>query len=85
LVYSLWRLLATVHLEYGENSARRCDSPMSPHIPYTSVHALERSLIHTSVFLHTMSASLYLRSSLFLIRHSATGIIIPSLIWDRQK
>jgi len=27
----------------SENSAHTCDSPMSPHMPYTSVHALERS------------------------------------------
>jgi len=45
-VYSLWRLLATVHLKYdNENSAHTPDSLMSPHMPYTStsVHALERS------------------------------------------
>jgi len=82
-VYSLWRLLATVHLKYSENSARTCDSHMSPHMPSTSAHALEHSLVHTSVFLHTMSASFYPRSSLFLTQHSTTGIIIPSLIWDR--
>jgi len=43
-VYSLWRLLVTVHLKYdSESSARTCDSPMSPHMLYTSVLALERS------------------------------------------
>ena len=84
-VYSLWRLLATAHLKYSEDSARTCDSPMSPHMPYTSVHALEHSFVHTSVSVHTMSASLCLSSSLFLIQRSTTGIITPSLIWDRQK
>jgi len=84
-VYSQWRTLATAHLKYSEDSARTCGSPVSPHMPYTSVHALERSFVHTSVFLHTMSASLCLSSSLFLIQRSTTGIIIPSLIWDRQK
>ena len=46
---------------------------------YTSAHALERSLVHTSVFLHTMCASPCLRSFLLLIQRSTIGIIIPSL------
>jgi len=38
--------------------------------PYTSAHSLERSLVHTSVFLHHMCASCCLRSSLLLIQCS---------------
>jgi len=52
---------------------------MSLHFPYTSVHALERSLVHASVFRHPVCASLYMRSSLLRIQHSITGIIIPSV------
>ena len=57
-------------------------SPMSPYIPMYSIRScptVEGLLVHTSVFLHTMCASLCLRSALFLIQHSTTGIIILSL------
>jgi len=52
---------------------------MSLHMPYTSVHALERSLVHASVFRHPVCTSLCMRSSLLRIQHSITGIIIPSV------
>ena len=42
-----------------------------------SIHALERSLVHTSVFLHTMCAP-FACEFLLLIEHSTAGIIIPS-------
>jgi len=45
---------------------------------HTSVHALERSPVHTSVFLHQVCASGCLRSSPLLIQGSTTGIIIQS-------
>jgi len=51
-------------------------------MPYTSVHALERSLVHTSMFLHTCPRFPLPALSLLLMQCSSTGIIIPSTVWD---
>jgi len=47
-------LLATAHLKYDiiVKTLLVHMQLMCPHMPYLSVHALERSLVHTSVFLH---------------------------------
>jgi len=67
-LYVLWRLLARFTLS-SESSAR-----------LSSIHALEPSLVHTSVFLHTCVRFPLPPLSLLLMQCSTTGIIIPS-IW----
>ena len=47
-------------------------------MPYTSVLALERLLVHTSVFLHTCERFPLPALSPLLTQCSATGIIMPS-------
>ena len=74
----MWRLLARFTLG-SENSTRTCAALCLGICPklYTSVHALECSLVHTSAFPHTVCAPLCLRSSLLLIQFS---IIPPRLL-----
>ena len=76
-------LLATAHLKYDiiVKTLLVHMQLMCLHMPYLSVHALERSLVHTSVFLHKfiMCASLCLPSSLLLIQHSTILLYLPQI------